>query len=897
MPLLTKIPVFFVRAVSMNSFRILVGAIFAIAVLAAPWPIGGNYPFTRTWLLGLTLVVLIMAIVDAGAKRPIKRFPLVWVLLALGAGYVFFQASDASAALNEKHGGPRPFQQAAVNDSGAISIYPAATRAKLVDILMGVGVFFASTVLLRERNTIFAVLAAATIVGVALSFFGVVQNLSWNGKIFWSYELLYGGVPFGSFVNKNNAAGFLLATFCASLFFVTQQLFTWNRKNRPQGLVLAEDHWQGEANTKKSFSSGVIEMFAELQPKQLYCSAAIVIIFAGILATLSRGGMVALAATCLIAFAVLSRTNKWVVILATTILLGLGAGFIIYSEQSTDISAKLETLSNIDDAAAPRLLHWQDAWPYANEHLMLGCGAGTYRYASNSFQTFFFQKTYAHAENVYLETLTEMGVGAVVLLLLVMFYCLYCSIRLIRRDESFDRALGVVGLTCLVGQSLASALDFGIYQPANTLIVAVLMGCVVGRASTDIVSRNQTADRTNGKLVGVVVKLMLILAIASCVWAAYESHAIESRKRAKRTIDLIKEVKRPHTRYTANRSLKKIKGQLEHAIHVRPDDMESHYQMGEFNIVSYRAEAASALLEQVQQEHKEFAETGGTPPEIDMNALWAMTAPTAIHRQLRFAQRNNKQLVEVIKNDERINKHFPAAWESFSTAENYSPYLAKTQYRLAELSAFFDPGSEEARIEAALGRTLSNTRLMFRCGLLALNSGNQPLAVDLWSKCLANPNSRPYVRPIVQISQAELPMKSFFEKVLPQDPAKLIDVARKYFHRADLLLPKRLLLIHTKQLISETELSELDRLFYSAEACRLSEEFEPAAELYRKALELEPSQVLWRFDYAKCLHRSNQFDEAIRQLKICELEPSKIQPSIKPLLDRIRRDRDRAQKE
>ena len=116
----------------MSSFRILVSAIFALAVLAAPWPIGGNFPFARTWLLGFTLVALLLAIVDIGAKRPLARFPLVWILLALGAGYVLFQASDVSAGLNEKHGGPRPFQQSAVNDTGAISINPAATRAKPV---------------------------------------------------------------------------------------------------------------------------------------------------------------------------------------------------------------------------------------------------------------------------------------------------------------------------------------------------------------------------------------------------------------------------------------------------------------------------------------------------------------------------------------------------------------------------------------------------------------------------------------------------------------------------------------------------------------------------------------------------------------------------------------------
>ena len=82
------------------------------------------------------------------------------------------------------YGGPRPFQQSDVSDSGPISIYPAATRSKLVDLLMGAGVFFASTVLLRERKTIIPVLAAAVIVGTALSLLGTAQNLSWNGKIF-----------------------------------------------------------------------------------------------------------------------------------------------------------------------------------------------------------------------------------------------------------------------------------------------------------------------------------------------------------------------------------------------------------------------------------------------------------------------------------------------------------------------------------------------------------------------------------------------------------------------------------------------------------------------------------------------------------------------------------------
>ena len=175
----------------MNAFRILIGAIFAIAVFAAPWPVGGNWPFTRTCILLFAILILGLALFDFGAKRRLAKVPLIWILLLIGAGYAFFQGIDASVFLNEQAGGKRPYAEVG-KTSETISIYPAASREKLVDLLMGIGLFVGSTVLLRERSRILNVLISLALVGVAVSFFGVVQNLSWNGKLFWQYELLQG---------------------------------------------------------------------------------------------------------------------------------------------------------------------------------------------------------------------------------------------------------------------------------------------------------------------------------------------------------------------------------------------------------------------------------------------------------------------------------------------------------------------------------------------------------------------------------------------------------------------------------------------------------------------------------------------------------------------------------
>lgn len=873
----------------MNAFRILIGAIFAIAVFAAPWPVGGNWPFTRTCILLFAILILGLALFDFGAKRRLAKVPLIWILLLIGAGYAFFQGTDTSVFLNEQAGGKRPYAEVG-KTSETISIYPAASREKLVDLLMGIGLFVGSTVLLRERSSILNVLISLALVGVAVSFFGVVQNLSWNGKLFWQYELLQGGRPFGPFVNKNNGAGFLLITFSAAMYFVTYQLFNWKWQNEPAGLVLADDHWEKESKSRKSISKLITELMAGLEPKHLYSGAAVAVIFAGVLATLSRGGMLALLAGCLVAAVVLVRTNKTLVVAAALILGVLGVGFVVYSEQSTQITDQIETFAEID-GSAPRLLHWQDVWPYAQDHLALGCGIGTYRYAANSFQTFFFQKTYAHAENIYIETLVEMGVGAVVLLLIVLLICLFASIKLMRRTESFDRALGVAGLVCLTSQAIASALDFGLYQPANTLALAVIMGCVVGRSCTDITRRSTTEEKPKS-LVRILKIAVVLVLIGCCGWATWESYGIESRKRASRTIKLINEYQQPASRLTSRSSMSRVKKQIEKAIEIRPDDHSAYFQLGEFHVTQYRTEATNILNDQIKAELKAAEEAGLNPVPVEVETIWSATALTMLHRQYRLAQRNNSEVAETIKNEETMATYLPQAWDAFQKAEELCQFNSNTRYRLAELSAFYGgPDEEKEHVKEALMRTHSNTRLMFGCGLIALNSGDQKTAIDLWSKCLSYPNSRPYERPIVEICQVEMPMKSFFEEVLPQNPKSLLNIADKYFSRPQLILPKRLLLVHTKRVISESKLSTIDRIYYSAEAARLSDEFELAEKFYEQALEMDSSQVLWRFEYAKCLHRNSKFDEAIRELKKCQLERSEILSSIPPLLKKIRRDR------
>src|SRR6202162_6140045 len=46
------------------------------------------------------------------------------------------------------------------------------------------------------------------IFGFVVSVFGILQHLTFNGKLYWFREMHFGGIPFGPYVNRNHFAGF-----------------------------------------------------------------------------------------------------------------------------------------------------------------------------------------------------------------------------------------------------------------------------------------------------------------------------------------------------------------------------------------------------------------------------------------------------------------------------------------------------------------------------------------------------------------------------------------------------------------------------------------------------------------------------------------------------------------
>ena len=160
-------------------FRV-ISYILAVAIFTTPWFIGGNWPFCRFWLLllgaaGLSVIFINQLLAKSGKPAlddPKIALHNVWLLLAAGCIFTAFQASGASGWLQARLGAENPAisihqtifessanhlgkhpqridtENALGNETGdrlknhlpqkrPISVYPAATREKLVDLIFG----------------------------------------------------------------------------------------------------------------------------------------------------------------------------------------------------------------------------------------------------------------------------------------------------------------------------------------------------------------------------------------------------------------------------------------------------------------------------------------------------------------------------------------------------------------------------------------------------------------------------------------------------------------------------------------------------------------------------------------------------------------------------------------
>ncbi len=269
--------------------------------------------------------------------------------------------------------------------------------------------------------------------GFVVSIFGILQYLTFNGKLYWFRVLRFGGLPFGPYVNRNHFAGFAEMVIPVALV----------------PLVL------GKVRRERLF---LVALFALVPIVALLLSA-------------SRGGIVSFAVQMVILFLLLMIRrvrSKHMIVGGVVVLVAVMAVSWIGVQQVLERFAGIQTL---EVSAGKRAAMRQDSWRIFLDHKWLGTGLGTFEMVDPPYDSVFDGRIVNHAHNDYLEALAETGVvGGLCCAWFLGVFLLSALKGIAELKGSFGSALNLSGLIACSGILVHSLVDFNLHIPANALL-------------------------------------------------------------------------------------------------------------------------------------------------------------------------------------------------------------------------------------------------------------------------------------------------------------------------------------------------------------------------------------------------------------------------------------------
>ena len=859
-----------------------------VAVLVAPWLLGGVEAQVQFWILGTilfslacTAVFLLLGPLDRGAVAlPIALVPM-FAAIGLGAlhllplersilsrlspGAVAIEDGFLPAAESPEVAALVSFGFEPAADRRPATVYPAATRQSLAQLVLATSVFFLAAVLFSRTSTHLWLLGLIAANGAAIGFFGLAQNLTWNGQVYWSIVLTQGGGPFGPFINRNNGGGYLVLCLAAAiglaLWCLGHYFDAWDTTAR-------SERAPGEKMLMR-IKIRVISAIAELNARTLTWLTIAGLLVASICCTLSRGSVLAMLAAVLVtATAMTVSQRRGLAILWPVAAMGIGLFLIGWVGLSDEVGARLATLFDDETIQQARIPHWQDGLKAAADFPRIGSGLGTYRFVYAQHQERLSEAWFHYAENVYLQVLVECGVVGLLLFLAGLALIGAAVWRLFTRgDDMRTLAFAVTGVFALAGQTIASMFDFGLLVPANFLLFGLLCGALAGSATR--IRRSQATSGSWSVILNRGIGLVTACGlIAGCIWGISELRTIGPVEEALRNVRLAGDIKS-----FSPQQLDHHIGELAKVNQQRPDDTELHRRLAELWMQRYRVQTAEELR----------AKTTFSP---DDPRLAQLASPMLIHQRAWLYTRSEMpNELEAMRQSSIVHNNLSPALKHLIASRQACPLLPEVHCAIGQLCALMGPVSlDEIHIRRTREAAPGNPDMLYICGLLDFQAARFQGAYASWKASLSL--TQRYLMPVLQIAGAGLAVPGAVEKLLPDSPQLLVQLARKQFAGADDEEIQNQLLARAERLLPQSDLDEAERLFTRGSIGALREDYPEAIDCYSQALVLRSYEVDWRYELARLLQRQGQLDEAHEQARRCaRLEPRELRH--KKLLEEI----------
>ena len=326
------------------------------------------------------------------------------------------------------------------------------TRVDLGLLLAYAILLFLATQAFRYSDDWRVFLWFVMIFGFLVAIFGILQQVTFNGKLYWFREMRYGGIPFGPYVNRNHFAGFAELIIPVALV----------------PLIL------GKVRKERWY---LVAIFGLLPIGALFLSA-------------SRGGVVSFGVEVgVLALLMLLRrtggqralTGGIVLLMALLLVSWLGVKQVL---------ERFTSLQSLEVTSGKRASMRLDTWHIFLDHPWTGTGLGTLQAVFPAYETNYDGKIVNHTHNDYLEGLAETGIAGGLCCAAFLGILYFVSLRqLLQRDKPFAAALHLSGLVGCSGFLVHSLVDFNLHIPANAILFLLMAhlatGAVIPSPSAD----------------------------------------------------------------------------------------------------------------------------------------------------------------------------------------------------------------------------------------------------------------------------------------------------------------------------------------------------------------------------------------------------------------------------
>lgn len=758
-----------------------------IAVVLSPWAFASVQHWAQQWITILLLIGLAFWWFETAVNSRHKQVvPYLFFLVLLGLGIGLFQIIPLPAWLSELVlGRQTEIYQSYTGDpdpSLTVSLDREQTWHQIRLLIIAISGLLLGARYFRTKRDVVLLMSVVAANGVLISFFGIIHKLTDNGKMFWVHEVVSGGLPFGPFVNRNNAAGYLLMALACSVGLVLIAM-SKRKKAGPKNIISKEIPFWRQLNFQ------LLEFISELTARKLAVLMAVVLIATAIISSISRGGVVAMlvaAMGTILVYGVARRPkNSGFVVLPLILLVFALTGWVGFGDQLAERFEKIDMV-NVTNTDV-RIKHWKDTWPAVGDMGWFGSGLGSYRNVHRLYRQDQENVLFAYAENQYFQALVESGWPGLILFLLawVLAYR-YVAMMIFQGSSPTSIGIGAMGVFLVLSQAVASIFDFGFYIPANLLLLSVLFG-FIGYHAHALAIRLKKRSWLQYQFPNVAVQAMVLVLFAGATIVAIDLH-----RRAEfdglmkpRAVDFDRE---NMDLETTNQRIADLSQRIG-----RSPTVKSCNYAGELMIHRSRLMLFDSLVESVEENYQNslLLIGDGDRTELDQDKaalienLWILTELPRAQENVSYYRRT-RQRGELESFLTSFRKNLPAAENFFLYSRSVSPLQPLVHLRLGEVRSVL--GGEHAGdedFERALSLAPGNANFRFLVGVYYLQVNNREAAVPHLRKFLELlPGEYSKLMALVtggvNRDTGRLDDQVIAEQIIPDDPKMLYEFATKY---------------------------------------------------------------------------------------------------------------------